>query len=146
MKVVLQRSGNATVTVDGEVTGSILKGYVLLVGITHDDTEQDADYIAKKIAGLRLWEDEEGKMNRSINEVAGEILSVSQFTLYGDVRKGRRPSFIEAARPEKAEPIWNYFNEALRQQGLKVETGVFGAMMDVNLVNDGPVTIIVESK
>ena len=146
MKVVLQRSGNASVTVDGEVTGSILKGYVLLVGITHDDTEQDADYVAKKIAGLRLWEDEEGKMNRSIDEVDGEILSVSQFTLYGDVRKGRRPSFIEAARPEKAEPIWNYFNEALRQQGLKVETGVFGAMMDVNLVNDGPVTIIVESK
>ncbi|MFS0689832.1 D-aminoacyl-tRNA deacylase [Sporosarcina sp. 179-K 8C2 HS] len=146
MKVVLQRSGNASVTVDGEVTGSIRKGYVLLVGITHDDTEQDADYIAKKVAGLRLWEDEEGKMNRSIDEVDGEILSVSQFTLYGDVRKGRRPSFIEAARPEKAEPIWNYFNKALREQGLKVETGVFGAMMDVSLVNDGPVTIIIESK
>lgn len=146
MKVVLQRARNASVTVDGEVTGSIVKGYVLLVGITHEDTEQDADYVAKKIAGLRLWEDEEGKMNRAIDEVDGEILSVSQFTLYGDVRKGRRPSFIEAARPEKAEPIWNYFNEALRQQGLKVETGVFGAMMDVSLVNDGPVTIIVESK
>lgn len=146
MKVVLQRSGNASVTVDGEVTGSIRKGYVLLVGITHEDTEQDADYIAKKVAGLRLWEDEEGKMNRSIDEVEGEILSVSQFTLYGDVRKGRRPSFIEAARPEKAEPIWNYFNEALRGQGLTVETGVFGAMMDVDLVNDGPVTIIIESK
>lgn len=146
MKVVLQRSGNASVTVDGEVTGSIRKGYVLLVGITHDDTEHDADYIAKKVAGLRLWEDGEGKMNRSIDEVDGDILSVSQFTLYGDVRKGRRPSFIEAARPEKAEPIWNYFNEALREQGLKVETGVFGAMMDVSLVNDGPVTIIIESK
>ena len=146
MKVILQRSGNASVTVDGEVTGSIRKGYVLLVGITHDDTEQDADYIAKKVAGLRLWEDEDGKMNRSIDEVDGEILSVSQFTLYGDVRKGRRPSFIEAARPEKAEPIWNHFNESLREQGLKVETGVFGAMMDVSLVNDGPVTIIIESK
>jgi len=146
MKVVLQRSGNASVTVDGKVTGAIRKGYVLLVGITHDDTEQDAEYIAKKVAGLRLWEDEEGKMNRSIDEVEGEILSVSQFTLYGDVRKGRRPSFIEAARPEKAEPIWNYFNEALREQGLTVETGVFGAMMDVSLVNDGPVTIIIESK
>lgn len=146
MKVVLQRSGNASVTVDGEVTGSIRKGYVLLVGITHDDTEQDAEYIAKKVACLRLWEDEEGKMNRSIDEVDGEILSVSQFTLYGDVRKGRRPSFIEAARPEKAEPIWIHFNKALREQGLKVETGVFGAMMDVSLVNDGPVTIIVESK
>ncbi|MGG0667520.1 D-aminoacyl-tRNA deacylase [Sporosarcina koreensis] len=146
MKVVLQRSGNASVTVDGEVTGSIRNGYVLLVGITHDDTEQDAEYIAKKVAGLRLWEDEEGKMNRSIDEVDGEILSVSQFTLYGDVRKGRRPSFIEAARPEKAEPIWKHFNKALREQGLKVETGVFGAMMDVSLVNDGPVTIIIESK
>jgi D-tyrosyl-tRNA(Tyr) deacylase len=146
MKVVLQRSGNASVTVDGEVTGSIQKGYVLLVGITHEDTEKDADYIAKKVAGLRLWEDEEGKMNHSIDEVDGEILSVSQFTLYGDVRKGRRPSFIDAARPEKAEPIWNYFNNALREQGLKVETGVFGAMMDVSLVNDGPVTIIIESK
>ncbi|WP_432358446.1 D-aminoacyl-tRNA deacylase [Sporosarcina sp. UB5] len=146
MKVVLQRSGEASVTVDGEVTGSIRKGYVLLVGITHDDTKEDADYIAKKIAGLRLWEDEEGKMNRSIDEVDGEILSVSQFTLYGDVRKGRRPSFIDAARPEKAEPIWNYFNDALREQGLTVETGVFGAMMDVSLVNDGPVTIIIESK
>ena len=146
MKVILQRSGTASVTVDGEVTGSIRKGYVLLVGITHEDTEKDADYIAKKVAGLRLWEDEDGKMNRSIDEVDGEILSVSQFTLYGDVRKGRRPSFIEAARPEKAEPIWNYFNESLREQGLKVETGVFGAMMDVSLVNDGPVTIIIESK
>jgi D-aminoacyl-tRNA deacylase len=146
MKVILQRSGKASVTVDGDVTGSIRKGYVLLVGITHDDTEKDADYIAKKVAGLRLWEDDEGKMNHSIDEVDGEILSVSQFTLYGDVRKGRRPSFIEAARPEKAEPIWNYFNEALREQGLKVETGVFGAMMDVSLVNDGPVTIIIESK
>ena len=146
MKVILQRSGTASVTVDGEVTGSIQKGYVLLVGITHEDTDKDADYIAKKVAGLRLWEDEDGKMNRSIDEVAGEVLSVSQFTLYGDVRKGRRPSFIEAARPEKAEPIWNYFNESLRQQGLKVETGVFGSMMDVSLVNDGPVTIIIESK
>ena len=146
MKVILQRSGNASVTVNGEVTGSIRRGYVLLVGITHDDTEQDANYIAKKVAGLRLWEDEDGKMNRSIDEVDGEILSVSQFTLYGDVRKGRRPSFIEAARPEKAEPIWNYFNASLREQGLKVETGIFGAMMDVSLVNDGPVTIIIESK
>jgi len=143
---VLQRSGPATVRVDGEVTGSIEKGYVLLVGITHSDTEADMDYVAKKIAGLRLWEDEEGKMNRSIEEVDGAILSVSQFTLYGDVRKGRRPSFIEAARPEQAEPLWHYFNDRLREEGLKVETGVFGAMMDVELLNDGPVTIIVESK
>ena len=146
MRVILQRSGYASVKVDGETTGSIDKGYVLLVGVTHDDTEKDADYIAKKVAGLRLWEDDDGKMNKAIDEVGGTILSVSQFTLYGDVKKGRRPSFIEAARPEQAEPLWNYFNEALRSQGLHVETGIFGAMMDVQLTNDGPVTIIVESK
>ncbi|WP_342505280.1 D-aminoacyl-tRNA deacylase [Sporosarcina sp. FSL K6-2383] len=146
MKVVLQRSGPATVRVEGEVTGSIDKGYVLLVGITHDDTEEDAAYIAQKIAGLRLWEDAEGKMNHSILEVGGAILSVSQFTLYGDVKKGRRPSFIEAARPEQALPLWEAFNRKLELQGLHVETGVFGAMMDVELINDGPVTIIIESK
>lgn len=146
MRVVLQRSGPAAVRVNGEVTGQIDKGYVLLVGITHTDTEQDVDYVAKKIAGLRLWEDEEGKMNRSIDEVGGDILSVSQFTLYGDTKKGRRPSFIEAARPEHAEPLWNYFNRKLEEEGLAVQTGIFGAMMDVELVNDGPVTIIVESK
>ncbi|MDN4607108.1 D-aminoacyl-tRNA deacylase [Sporosarcina highlanderae] len=146
MRVILQRSGKASVTVAGEVTGAIDKGYVLLVGIAHEDTKQDAEYVAKKIAGLRLWEDDDGKMNRAIDDVEGAILSVSQFTLYGDVRKGRRPSFIEAARPEHAEPLWNYFNACLREQGLIVETGIFGAMMDVELVNDGPVTIIVESK
>lgn len=146
MRVVLQRSGPANVKVDGEVTGKITKGYVLLVGITHTDTEEDVDYVAKKIANLRLWEDEEGKMNRSILEVGGDILSVSQFTLYGDTKKGRRPSFINAARPEQAEPLWQSFNERLKEQGLQVQTGIFGAMMDVELVNDGPVTIIVESK
>ncbi|MBD7983064.1 D-tyrosyl-tRNA(Tyr) deacylase [Sporosarcina sp. Sa2YVA2] len=146
MKVILQRSGRASVEVAGEVTGSIEKGYVLLVGVTHEDTEKDADYIAKKVAGLRLWEDEDGKMNKSIDEVGGAILSVSQFTLYGDVRKGRRPSFIDAARPEQAGPLWDYFNDSLRNEGLHVETGIFGAMMDVQLTNDGPVTIIIESK
>ena len=146
MRVILQRSGYASVKVKGETTGSIHKGYVLLVGVTHEDTEKDADYIAKKVAGLRLWEDDEGKMNQAIDEVGGAILSISQFTLYGDVKKGRRPSFIEAARPEQAEPIWNYFNEALRSHGLHVETGLFGAMMDVQLTNDGPVTIIIDSK
>ncbi|VDG96714.1 D-tyrosyl-tRNA(Tyr) deacylase [Lysinibacillus sphaericus] len=146
MKVVLQRSKKASVTVDGTVTGAIEHGYVLLVGLTHTDTQEDAAYVAKKIAGLRLFEDEDGKMNRSINETGGAILSVSQFTLYGDTRKGRRPSFIEAARPETAEPLYDYFNEQLRSYGLTVETGIFGAMMDVVLVNDGPVTIIVESK
>lgn len=146
MRVVLQRSGPATVSVDGNVTGSIDKGYVLLVGITHSDTEEDMEYVAKKIAGLRLWEDEDGKMNRSIDEVGGDILSVSQFTLYADTKKGRRPSFIEAARPEQAEPLWNYFNSKLEAAGLTVQTGIFGAMMDIELINDGPVTIIVESK
>lgn len=146
MRVVLQRSGPAAVRVEGEVTGRIDKGYVLLVGITHTDTEDDVAYVAKKIAGLRLWEDEEGKMNRSIDEVNGDILSVSQFTLYGDTKKGRRPSFMEAARPEQAEPLWQLFNRKLEEEGLTVQTGIFGAMMDVELVNDGPVTLIVESK
>lgn len=146
MRVVLQRSKKASVTVEGEVTGAIDHGYVLLVGLTHTDTQEDTVYVANKIAGLRLFEDEEGKMNRSIFETGGSILSVSQFTLYGDTQKGRRPSFIDAARPEAAEPLYDYFNEQLRSRGLTVETGVFGAMMDVELVNDGPVTIIVESK
>lgn len=146
MRVVLQRSKRASVTVDGDITGAISSGYVLLVGITHEDTEKDADYLAGKIAQLRLFEDEEGKMNRSILDNGGEILSISQFTLYGDVKKGRRPSFISAARPETAEPLWQAFNDALRSHGLIVETGIFGAMMDVQLVNDGPVTILVESK
>ncbi|GKV65749.1 MULTISPECIES: D-aminoacyl-tRNA deacylase [Sporosarcina] len=145
MRVLLQRAKDASVVVDGEIIGSIAKGYVLLVGITHEDTEQDAAYIAKKIAGLRIYEDEDGKMNRSIAEVEGSILSVSQFTLYGNVQKGRRPSFIQAARPDQAEPLWKFFNEQLRGQGLQVETGEFGAMMDVQLTNDGPVTLMIES-
>ncbi len=146
MKVLLQRSKQASVTIDGEVTGAIDKGYVLLVGITHEDTSEDVKYVAKKIAGLRIWEDEEGKMNRDLSEVGGAVLSVSQFTLYGDVSKGRRPSFIQAARPEQAEPLWEQFNEELRALGIHVETGRFGAMMDVSLINDGPVTLMVESK
>ena len=146
MKIKLQRSGPASVEVDGKITGIIDKGYVLLVGITHTDTEKDAAYLAGKIANLRLWEDEEGKMNKSIVEVGGDILSVSQFTLYGDATKGRRPSFIQAARPEQAEPLWEKLNQKLQEEGLNVQTGIFGAMMDVKLVNDGPVTIILESK
>lgn len=144
MRIVLQRSKAASVTVDGEVVGEITHGYTLLVGITHEDTKQQADWLAAKIAGLRLFEDEKGKMNRSLDEVAGQILSVSQFTLYGDSRKGRRPSFIEAARPEVAEPLWLYFNDQLRSHGFEVQTGIFGAMMDVSLINDGPVTLILE--
>ncbi|WP_210468816.1 D-aminoacyl-tRNA deacylase [Sporosarcina sp. 6E9] len=146
MRVVLQRSGPASVNVDGEVTGSIEKGYVLLVGIAHEDTVEDAKYIAGKVANLRLWEDDDGKMNHSILEVGGDILSVSQFTLYANTSKGRRPSYIDAARPDQANELWNTFNGLLEQEGLKVETGIFGAMMDVNLVNDGPVTIIIDSK
>ena len=146
MRVLLQRAKDASVTVGGEITGSISNGYVLLVGITHDDTEQDANYIANKIAGLRIYEDDEGKLNRSIKEVDGAILSVSQFTLYGNVQKGRRPSFIEAAKTDVAEPLWEYFNEQLRGLGLHVETGQFGALMDVQLTNDGPVTLMIESR
>ncbi|MEA0555066.1 D-aminoacyl-tRNA deacylase [Lysinibacillus irui] len=146
MKVVLQRSKAASVTVDGAVTGAIDSGYVLLVGITHEDSQEDVLYLAKKIANLRLWEDTDGKMNHSILKHGGAILSVSQFTLYGDAKKGNRPSFTSAARPEVAEPLWEAFNQALREHGLHVETGVFGAMMDVALINDGPVTILLESK
>ena len=146
MKVVLQRSKKASVTVDGIVTGAIESGFVLLVGVTHEDTEKDAAYLAGKIAQLRLFEDEDGKMNRSILENGGDILSISQFTLYGDTKKGRRPSFVAAARPEAAAPLWKKFNDELRSHGLQVEEGVFGAMMDVSLVNDGPVTIVIESK
>lgn len=146
MKVVLQRSLNAKVEINGEVTGQIDKGFVLLVGITHEDTQEDVTYVAEKIANLRLFEDDEGKMNRSIFEANGAILSISQFTLYGDTKKGRRPSFSEAAKSEVAKPLWDLFNEELRQKNLQVETGVFGAMMNVTLTNDGPVTLIVESK
>ncbi|MFL0506660.1 D-aminoacyl-tRNA deacylase [Ureibacillus sp. 179-F W5.1 NHS] len=146
MRVVIQRSKQASVTVDGKVTGAIDSGYVLLVGLTHTDTLEDVRYVAKKVAEIRLWEDDQGKMNRSIVEHGGDILSVSQFTLYGDTRKGRRPSFIEAARPEAALPLWESFNEELKAFGLHVETGIFGEMMDVALINDGPVTVIVESK
>ncbi|MEH7354233.1 D-aminoacyl-tRNA deacylase [Neobacillus drentensis] len=146
MRVVVQRSKAARVTVDGEVTGQITKGFVLLVGVTHEDKEEDAAYLADKIANLRVFEDADGKMNLSLLDVGGEILSVSQFTLYGDCRKGRRPSFIEAARPEQAVELYEAFNGMLREKGIRVETGVFGAMMDVQLTNDGPVTLILESK
>ncbi|GAK42286.1 D-tyrosyl-tRNA(Tyr) deacylase [Paenibacillus sp. TCA20] len=146
MRVVLQRVSEAKVTVDQEVVGQINRGFMLLVGITHEDTLKDADYLAEKIAGLRVFEDEAGKMNNSIMDVGGAILSVSQFTLYGDTRKGKRPNFMAAARPDVAEPLYAYFNEQLRSKGLIVETGKFGAMMDVALNNDGPVTLILESK
>lgn len=146
MKVVVQRSKAAKVTVAGEIVGQIDHGFVLLVGVTHEDGEADAAFLADKIANLRIFEDEAGKMNLSLLDVGGEILSVSQFTLYGDCRKGRRPNFLDAARPEHAIGIYDTFNGLLRDKGIKVETGVFGAMMDVELINDGPVTLIIESK
>lgn len=146
MRVVLQRSKNAAVTVKGQTVGAISRGLVLLVGIADGDTEQDAAYVAEKIAGLRIFEDEGGRMNLSVLETGGQVLSISQFTLYGDCRKGRRPNFMGAARPEHAEPLYDRFNAMLRERGIHVETGRFGAMMDVSLVNDGPVTLIVESK
>lgn len=144
MKVVLQRSKQASVMVDGEVKGRIQSGLVLLVGITHGDTEAEAAYIADKVVNLRIFEDGDGKMNDSLLDRGGEILSISQFTLFGDTRKGRRPNFMDAAKPEEAEVIYDRFNALLREKGVQVETGVFGAMMDVQLINDGPVTLIVE--
>lgn len=137
MRVVLQRSKQASVKIDGKVSGSIRSGFVLLVGITHDDTEETCAWLADKIANLRVFEDETGKMNRSLLDEGGEILSVSQFTLYGDCSKGRRPNFMNAAKPELAESLYERFNDLLREKGIHVETGVFGAMMDVELVNDG---------
>lgn len=146
LKVVVQRVSEARVTVDGEATGRIGRGLLLLVGIGQEDEESDLAWMADKLAGLRIFEDDGGKMNLSVQEVGGAILSVSQFTLYGDCRKGRRPNFMGAARPERAEAMYERFNALLRERGLKVETGRFGAMMDVALVNDGPVTLIVDSR
>ncbi|URN92940.1 MAG: D-aminoacyl-tRNA deacylase [Candidatus Pristimantibacillus lignocellulolyticus] len=146
MRVVVQRSKAANVTIAGEQVGAIDKGLVLLVGITHEDTEQDLKWVADKLSGLRIFEDEAGKMNLDITEAGGSILSVSQFTLYGDCRKGRRPSFMKAARPEHAEPMYLMFNDLLRNKGIHVETGQFGAEMDVSLVNDGPITIIIDTE
>ncbi|MFS0780796.1 D-aminoacyl-tRNA deacylase [Bacillus sp. 1P06AnD] len=144
MKIVLQRSKQASVTVDHETVGSIDKGLVLLVGVTHEDTKEKADFLADKVVNLRIFEDGEGKMNHSLLDVGGDILSVSQFTLYGDCQKGRRPNFMGAAKPDLAQELYHYFNESLIKKGIRVETGIFGAMMDVSLVNDGPVTLILE--
>lgn len=145
MRVIVQRVSEASVTIDGTVVGEIGKGFLLLVGITHTDTKETAQYIAKKVAQLRVFEDENGKMNKGLKEVEGKVLSVSQFTLYGDCSHGNRPSFIQAARPEQAAPLYDYFNALLREQyGIEVATGQFGADMKVRLLNDGPVTIIIE--
>lgn len=145
MRVVVQRTKQANVVVNGTTVGEIDHGFMLLVGITHDDTEEDVTFLVDKIVHLRVFEDEDGKMNLSLLDVGGQILSISQFTLYGDCRKGRRPNFMSAAKPDIAENLYNLFNEKLREKGVKVETGKFGEMMDVQLVNHGPVTLIVES-
>jgi D-tyrosyl-tRNA(Tyr) deacylase len=138
---VVQRVRSASVTVDGEVVGRIGRGFLVLAGATHNDGPEQVDVLARKIAGLRLFEDAEGKMNLSVADVGGAVLLVSQFTLYADARKGRRPSFVAAARPEQAKPLIDRLAGGLRDSGLSVETGRFGAMMDVELVNDGPVTL-----
>jgi D-tyrosyl-tRNA(Tyr) deacylase len=145
VRVVLQRVKNASVTVSGERISEIGEGLLLLVGVAKDDAEREASWLAEKVAGLRIFNDEEGKMNLGVRDVGGEILAVSQFTLLADTRKGKRPSFIKAALPEEAEPLFDYFCERLREAGVaSVKTGSFGAMMDVALVNDGPVTIVLE--
>ena len=144
MRVLLQRVSQASVAVEGEVVGRIGQGFVALVGVTHTDTTAEATWLANKVAGLRVFEDEEDKMNRSVADVGGSLLVVSQFTLYSDARKGRRPSFVNAARPETAEPLVTFFADKLREQGFQVETGVFGAMMLVEIHNDGPVTMMLE--
>lgn len=141
MRAVIQRVSRASVTVAGQEVGAIGRGFLALVGVTHDDTRVEAEWLARKVAGLRLFEDAAGKMNQGLREVGGALLVVPQFTLYGDASRGRRPDFTRAARPEQAEPLVAYFIERLREQGLAVATGQFQAHMEVTLVNDGPVTL-----
>lgn len=145
MKIVLQRVSRASVTVGGETVSEIGPGLLLLVGVAAGDTREAADWLARKISGLRVFADDRGKMNLSVTETARDVLAVSQFTLLGDARKGNRPSFVEAAQPEEAEPLFDYLCERIREAGVReVRTGVFGAMMEVDLVNDGPVTLVLE--
>lgn len=144
MRTVLQRVSRASVTIDGQVTGQIDRGFCLLVGFTHTDTAEQVRWMADKVAGLRIFSDAEDKMNLSLDDVGGAVLVVSQFTLYGNAEKGRRPSFVEAARPEQAIPLYQSFVAELRARGLSVATGEFGAMMQVEIVNDGPVTLVLE--
>jgi D-aminoacyl-tRNA deacylase len=144
MKIVLQRVSSASVTIDGRIAGVIGRGFCLLVGFTHEDTAAQVDWMAEKVAGLRLFNDAAGKMNLGLEDVGGAVLVVSQFTLYGDASKGRRPSFIDAARPEVAVPLYERFLSALRSRGLTVAAGEFGADMQVEIHNDGPVTLILD--
>ena len=144
MKLVVQRVKNAKVEVDEKTVGSINQGFLVLLGVTHTDTKAEADYLVKKLCNLRVFEDENGKMNLGLKDVEGELLIVSQFTLYADCSQGNRPSFINAAKPDVANELYEYFCEKCKEQNIKVEKGIFGADMKVSLLNDGPVTIILE--
>lgn len=146
MRLVVQKVKYASVTINEKVNGKIEKGFMVLVGFTHQDTKEIVDKMVDKMIHLRIFEDENGKMNLSLQDVEGSILSVSQFTLYADCKKGRRPSFIDAAKPDIAVPLYEYFNQKISEQGINVETGIFGADMKVELLNDGPVTIILDSQ
>ena len=146
MRLVVQRVSEASVEIEGKINGQIKQGFMVLVGITNDDNEEIVDKMVNKLINLRIFEDENEKLNLSLMDIKGEILSISQFTLYANCKKGRRPSFIDAAKPDVSSPLYDYFNKMLEKKGVKVERGVFGAMMEVSLINDGPVTIILDSK
>ncbi len=145
MKLVIQRVANAEVKIEGKTVGEIQKGFLVLVGIKQGDTREQADFLIKKLCNLRVFEDEFNKMNLSVKDVNGKLLIVSQFTLYADCKKGNRPSFIEAERPEIAESLYEYFKQGCKNEGIEVESGIFGADMKVSLINDGPVTIVIEA-
>ncbi|MEC3877818.1 D-aminoacyl-tRNA deacylase [Chryseobacterium salviniae] len=145
MKIVIQRVSESHVKVDGNIVGEIGKGLMLLVGIDENDTEADADWLVQKILNLRIFGDGEGKLNLSVQDIKGEILCISQFTLIADYKKGNRPSFIKAAKPDKAIPLFDYFKQEISKSGLKTDSGIFGADMKVSLINDGPVTIVMDS-
>ncbi|HZU39123.1 MAG TPA: D-aminoacyl-tRNA deacylase [Gemmataceae bacterium] len=146
MRAVLQRVSQARVVIDGAVVGEVGRGFLVLLGVTQTDTSEDARWLADKVCGLRVFNDSEGKMNLGLDDVRGEVLVVSQFTLYGDCRKGRRPSFLDASGPDHATPLYEAFVDAIRAHGIQTATGRFGAMMQVELTNDGPVTLIIDSK
>ncbi|MFD1038587.1 D-aminoacyl-tRNA deacylase [Virgibacillus byunsanensis] len=146
MRAIIQRSKHASVSVDNKIVGELDHGVVVLLGVTHEDGNDDIQYIVNKLVHLRIFNDEDGKMNLSLKDVNGSVLSISQFTLYADTSKGRRPNYLQAAKPEVADELYNRFNKKIVDEGIHVETGQFGEMMDVRFTNDGPVTIILDSK